>query len=71
MHLGVSSFYRLWSIIDLVIIIANIYIGIGVITFDHEQNKYWDKTELITIENMRVIESIGILSMWLKSLYYL
>lgn len=70
-HLGIISITRLWSFVDLVIIIINFVIGFGMLNFDYRQTTFWTVQEFITIEKIRVIEMVGILFMWFKSLYYL
>jgi hypothetical protein len=75
-HLGLLSvlkLYRLWSFVDLVIIIVNFIIGTGV--FRNDNPNVLEKGNLssfvLSVSNMRVIESFGIMFMWFKSLYYL
>ena len=59
--------YRLWSIVDIVIIIINGIIFINV--FDDILDTKW--SHFIPVENMRKFEILLILFMWVKSLYFL
>jgi len=56
--LGVDAFTRVWSIVDFIIIITN-FITLFNLIFD------------FGIVMIRVVESILILAMWFKSLYYM
>ena len=69
-HLGINSITNLWSIVDILIICTNFLICTGL--FNNEFYKPDDeKAHIIEIQEMRVIESIGILFMWFKSMYFL
>ena len=56
--MGVDAFTRVWSINDFIIIITN-FITLFNLIFD------------FGIVTIRVVESILILAMWFKSLYYM
>jgi hypothetical protein len=72
-HLGILSvlkLLRLWSFVDLIIIIVNFIIGWGIFRNDNPNVLYKSGTPTF-VSNMRVIEAFGIMFMWFKSLYYL
>ena len=56
--LGKRAFFRIWSIVDFIIIVTNFVTVI---------NKY----ENFGIVKIRIIEAVLILSMWFKSMYYM
>jgi hypothetical protein len=67
-HLGLMSITRLWSVVDLVIITINIII---VVTNFLDIIRNDRHARAISISTLRVLESLVILFMWFKSLYYL
>ena len=68
------SLTRLWTIVDLAIIIMSVFITISVIDQDLNGDigelGYKDK-HYISTSTMRVIEAIGVLFIWFKALYFL
>jgi hypothetical protein len=59
---------RLWSYVDFVIIVFNILIAFTAYDRVKSDSKPYN---VISKENMRIFESIVIIFMWFKSLYYL
>jgi len=69
-HLGKMALTRVWSIVDFAIIILNTCICSGLLddSFDSQAHNY---AKLIPTDILRVLETILILFMAFKSLYYL